>query len=59
MIPRRTKLRELVIDSWRLGFQKLKLDLAVRLPLYLPNSPLDLFFAGCCWADLLYDGHLE
>jgi hypothetical protein len=25
----------------------------------LPNSPLDLFFAGCCWADLLYDGHLE
>lgn len=30
MIPHRTKLRELVIDGWKLGFQKLKRDLAVR-----------------------------
>lgn len=30
MILHQTKLRELVIDGWRLGFQKLKRDLAVH-----------------------------
>jgi len=34
-IPRRTKIRELVIQAWRQHFQVLHRDLAVRLPYLL------------------------
>jgi hypothetical protein len=32
MIPRRTKVRELIIQAWKEYFQVLKLQLAVRTP---------------------------
>lgn len=57
-IPHRTKLRELVIESWREEFQVLKDDLAV---LFLTPTIIYIFSAAyleCCRTDFLYNGYL-
>lgn len=59
LIPRRTKLRELVIKAWSQHFQALRRDLGVRLPhLLTSSSPLLLFYLGLYGAGLLYVGYM-
>lgn len=56
MIPRRTKLRELVIQTWKEYFQALKLQLAVRTHHFIWYSRLSCshFFLGRDGADFFH-----
>ena len=60
MIPRRTKLHELIIQAWGVHFKVLRADLAVRLPHLI--RPFFLFSLlsnlGCCGAGLFYSGYV-
>jgi hypothetical protein len=50
MIPRRTKLRELIVRAWKQYFQVLRSDLKARLPYFIHymclNFPSRLPWAG-------------
>jgi hypothetical protein len=56
MIPHRTRLRELIIQSWKRYFQTLKQDLSVLFNLLNLLSFTNPLYLECRWPRVIHHG---
>jgi hypothetical protein len=57
-LPHRSKLRELILQAWRMYFQDLKVDLAVSSYYFGILLLTNYSYSERCWSHLIYHGRM-